>query len=143
VTLTTLCVEGICRIFEDRLPIVISSGHSFLSPAKFERCVLLDMMIKGTSVSPTLSVDLMLVSTSSCSGISSYLSLPPPVCSVHFGIGAFRWRTAFQAMLRGLNKMLGVRWLPQQPSHAFDDVLTPVFDRTLVIVIPFHILESV
>jgi hypothetical protein len=39
--------------------------------------------------------------------------------------------------------MLGVRWLLHQPSHAFDDVLTPVFDRALVIVIPFHILEGV
>jgi len=39
--------------------------------------------------------------------------------------------------------MLGVRCLPHQPSHAFDDVSTPVFDRALVIVIPSHILESV
>jgi hypothetical protein len=39
--------------------------------------------------------------------------------------------------------MLGVGWLPHQPSHAFDDVSTPVFDRALVIVIPFHILKSV
>jgi hypothetical protein len=46
-------------------------------------------------------------------------------------------------MLRGVNKMLTVRWLPHQPSHAFDDVSTPVFDRMLVIVIPFHIFESV
>jgi hypothetical protein len=38
--------------------------------------------------------------------------------------------------------MLGVRWLPHQPSHAFDDVVTPVFDRALVIVITFYMLES-
>jgi len=46
-------------------------------------------------------------------------------------------------MLRGVNQMLGVCWLPYQPSHAFDDVSSPVFNRELVIVIPFHILESV
>jgi len=69
--------------------------------------------------------------------------LPPPVRSVHFGIEAFRWRIAVKATLRGINKMLGVRWLPHQPSHAFDDVSTPVLDRALVIVIPFDILESV
>jgi hypothetical protein len=46
------------------------------------------------------------------------------------------------ATLRGENEMLGVGWLPHQPSHAFDDVSTPVFDRALVIVIPSHILES-
>jgi hypothetical protein len=56
-TVTTLCVEGIWRIFDYRLPIVMSSGQSFLSPAKFERCVPPDMKIKGTSVSPTQSVD--------------------------------------------------------------------------------------
>ena len=39
--------------------------------------------------------------------------------------------------------MLGVRWLPHQPSHDYDDVSTPVFDRALVIVIQSHILESV
>jgi hypothetical protein len=51
-----LCVEGIWRIFEDRLPIVIYTGHSFLSPATLERCVPSDMKIKGTSISLTLSV---------------------------------------------------------------------------------------
>jgi hypothetical protein len=138
----TLCVEGIWRSFEDRLPIVIYTGHSVLSPAKFERCVLSDMKMKGTSVSPNLSVDQMAVSTSSCLGISPYLGLPDPGCSVHFGIEAVRWRIAVKATLRGVNKMLGVSWLPHQPSHAFDDVSTPVFDRALVIVIPFHILKS-
>ena len=39
--------------------------------------------------------------------------------------------------------MLGVGWLPHQPSHAFDDVSTPIFDRALVIVIASHIDESV
>ena len=62
---------------------------------------------------------------------------------MHFGIEAFRGRIAVKAPLRGENEMLGVGWLPQQPSHAFDDVSTPVFDRALVIVIPSHILESV
>jgi len=62
---------------------------------------------------------------------------------VHFGIVAFRGHIAVQAPLRGKNKMLGVGWPPHQPSHAFDDVSTPVFDRALVIVIPSHILESV
>ena len=51
------CVEGIWRSLEDRLPIAIYTGHSFLLPAKFERCVPSDMKIKGTSVSLTLSVD--------------------------------------------------------------------------------------
>jgi len=59
---------------------------------------------------------------------------------VHFDIEAFRWCIAVKATLRGINQMLGVRWLPHQPSHAFDDVSTPVFDSALVIVIPFHIL---
>jgi hypothetical protein len=62
---------------------------------------------------------------------------------VHFGIQAFRWGITVKTTLMGVNKMLGVRWLPHQPSHAFDNVSTPVFDRALVIVIPFHNLESV
>src|SRR5258705_435459 len=77
------------------------------------------------------------------SSISPYLCLPPPVRSVHFGIEAFRWPIAGIAMLRRENEMLSVGWLPHQPSHAFDDVSTPVFDRPLVIVIPSHIIESV
>jgi hypothetical protein len=56
-TIMTLCGEGIRRSFEDSFPILIYTGHSFLLPAKFERCVPSDMKIKGTSVSPTLSVD--------------------------------------------------------------------------------------
>ena len=39
--------------------------------------------------------------------------------------------------------MLEIDWLPHQPSPGFDDVSTPVFDRALVIIIPFHIFESV
>jgi hypothetical protein len=39
--------------------------------------------------------------------------------------------------------MLGVGWQPYQPSHAFEDILTPVFVRALVIVIPCHIPETV
>jgi len=62
---------------------------------------------------------------------------------VHFGLEAFRGRIAAKATLRGKNEMLGVGWLPHQPSHAFDDVSTPVLDRALVIVIPSHILENV
>jgi hypothetical protein len=139
----TVCTEGIWRIFEDRLLIVIYTGHSFLSPAKFERCVLSDMKIKGTSVSPSLSVALISISTLLSSSISAYLCLPPPFHSVHFSIEAFWWRIAVKATLRGVNEMLGVGWLPHQQSHAFDDVSTPVFDRPLVIVIPSHCLEGV
>jgi hypothetical protein len=62
---------------------------------------------------------------------------------VHFGIEAFLWGIAVKAMLRGVNVMLGVGWLRHQPSHAFDDVSTPVFDRGLVIAIPSQILASV
>jgi len=97
----------------------------------------------GTSVSPTLSVVKTSISTLLSSSMSPYLCLPPPVRSVHFGIEAFRWRGAVQATLRGVNAILGLGWLPHRPSHAFDDLSTPVFDRALVIVIPFHILESV
>jgi hypothetical protein len=75
--------------------------------------------------------------------MSPDLCLPQPVPSVHFSIEAFWWHIAVKATLRGLNKMLGVRWLPHQPSHAFDDVSTPLFERALVIVILSQILESV
>jgi len=84
-----------------------------------------------------------MISTLLSSSISAYLCFPPPVCSVHFSIEVFRLRIADKATLRGVNEMLGVGWLPHQPSHAFNDVSTPVFDRPLVIVIPSHILESV
>jgi hypothetical protein len=39
--------------------------------------------------------------------------------------------------------MLGMGCLPHQLSHAFDDVLTPIFDGAMVIGIPSHIYESV
>jgi hypothetical protein len=101
------------------------------------------MKIKGTSVSLSLSVALTSISMLSSWSISAYPDLPPPVRSVHFSTEAFRGRMAVIAMLRGVNAMLGVGWLPHQLSHAFDDVLTTVFDRPLVIVIVSHILESV
>ena len=85
----------------------------------------------------------MSVSTSSSSGIAPGLCPPPPVCSVHFGIEAFQWCIAVKVMLRGVNKMLGVGSLPHPPSHAFDDVSTPAFDRVLVNIIPSQVLESV
>jgi len=43
----------------------------------------------------------------------------------------------------GVNVMLEVDWLLHQPYHAFDNVLTPVFDWELVIFIPSHILKIV
>jgi len=138
-----VCVEVIWQIFEHILPILIYTGHSLLSPAKFERCVPSDMQIKGTGVSPSLSVALTSISPLLSLSISAYMCLPPPVRSVHFSIEGFRWRIAVDATLRGVNEMRGVGWLLHQPSHAFDDVSTPVFDRELVIVIPSHILKSV
>ena len=125
------------------VPIIIYTGHFFLSRAKFEKCVLSDMKIKGTCASPTLSVDSISVSTSSPSIISPCVCLPPPVRHIHFGIQAFRWHMAVEAMLTGVNIMPGQSCLPHQPSHACDDVLTPVFGRVLGIVIRSHILESV
>jgi hypothetical protein len=62
---------------------------------------------------------------------------------VHFSIEAFRWRIAVKATLSGVNEILGIGWLPHQPSDAFDDVSTPEFGRVLVLVIPSHITESV
>jgi hypothetical protein len=112
---TTPCIEGIWRSFEDRLPIVIYIGHCVWWPEHFESCIPLDMNIKGTSVSPTLSIDQMSVSTLSCSGISLALCLPPPVCSVHFGIETFQWPITYQASQSAVNKMLSVHWLPHQP----------------------------
>jgi len=56
VTIMTVCVEGIWAILKPRLSIVIHTGHSLLLPAKLEKCVLLDMKIKGTSVSTSLTV---------------------------------------------------------------------------------------
>jgi hypothetical protein len=143
-TITTLCVEGVWRIFKDRLPVVIYTGHYVFPESKFERCVLSDMKIKGTSVSPTLSIDYISISTLLSSDISPYQCLPPSVCSVHFGIEAFLGHIAVKVRLRGENVMPGVGSLPHQPSHAFDDdVSTPVCDRALSVVIPSHILQNV
>ena len=85
----------------------------------------------------------MSISTLLSLSISPYLCIPPPVRTVHFGIEVFWWCISVKATLRGLIEMLGVGWLPHQPSHAFDDVWTPEFDKALVIVIPSHILENV
>jgi hypothetical protein len=79
-----------------------------MSPAKFEICVPSDIQIKRSSASPTLCVDITLVSMRSFSGTSSYLSLPTRVGSVHFGKETFWWHIAVKATLRGINKMLGV-----------------------------------
>jgi hypothetical protein len=52
------------------------------------------------------------------------------------------WRIELNATLSGVNRNLGVRWLPHQLSHACDDVSTVVFERVLVIATRFHIVES-
>jgi len=62
---------------------------------------------------------------------------------VHIIFEAVPWHIASQGTLRAEIEMLGVGWLLHQPSHAVDDVSTPVFDRALVIVILYHIPESV
>jgi len=62
---------------------------------------------------------------------------------VHFGLETFRGHIAVKAILRDENEMLGVGWLPHQPSHSLDDVSTPVFDKAFGIVILSHMLESV
>jgi hypothetical protein len=104
------------------LPIVIYTGHSFLWRAKFEKCVPSDMTIQGTSVFPSQSIALTSISMLLSSSISAYLCLPPAVRSVHFSIEAFRWHITVKETLRGVNEMLGIGWLPHQPSHAFADV---------------------
>ena len=140
VTITTQCVEGMWWISDDRLPFVIYPGHSVLSLAKFERCILSPMKIKETSASPTLNVIYTSISTLTSWRIYSCMCLPPSVRSVHVGIEAFWWRIDVKIMLWGINKMIRICWLPLQPSHDFDDVSTPVIVRVLVIVIPSHIL---
>jgi hypothetical protein len=102
------------------------------------------MKSNGTSGSPTRSVVKMSISTILSLSISPYLCLPPPppVCSVHLGIEAVAWHIAGKETLRGVNEMLHIDLLPHQPSGAFDDFSTPVFDRPLVNVIPSHIVES-
>ena len=98
---------------------------------------------QGNQCNPSPSVALTSISTLFSSSVSAYLCLPSSVRSLHFSMEAFRWRIAVKATLKGVNEMLGIGWLLHQPSHAFDDVSTPVFDRPLVIVIPSHILETV
>jgi len=143
VTIMKLFIQGIWQIFKVWLPNVIYAGYSLLSQPKFRRCILSVMRIKGTSVSPTLSIDLMLIGTLLSTSITAYLCLPPPVCTVHIGIEAFWWRIAVRAMLWGINEMLCLGWLPHEPSRSFDDVWAPVLDSALVIHISSHILESV
>jgi hypothetical protein len=127
VTITAQWVEGIRRIFEDQLPLVIFTGYSFMSPGILERCVPLDMKIKVTSVSHHLTVDLMSISMWLSCSISPYICLPPPVHSVQCGIETFRLRLAVQAMIWGVDVMLGVVHMPYQPSDALHDVTIPVF----------------
>jgi len=99
--------------------------------------------INGTGVCPTLSVDLVSISTWLSSSISPNPFLPTPVCIGHFGIDVCQWSIAVTATLRGVNAVFSVGWVSHQPSHAFHDVSSPLFDSTLVIVIPFHILQRV
>jgi hypothetical protein len=75
--------------------------------------------------------------------ISHFLCFARAVRNDHLGIEAVRLLIAVKPTLRGVNEMIGVHRLPNQSSHAFDDVSTPVFDRAFVIVIPCHILENV
>jgi hypothetical protein len=75
--------------------------------------------------------------------INSYLRLPPPVHTVHFGRKAHWWCIAVKSTLERVNELLGVGWLLHHLCHSVDDVSTPVFDRVLVTVIPSHILQSV
>jgi hypothetical protein len=77
--------------------------------------------------------------------IHQYLCLPVslttcPQCAFQYGGGLVAHRCYSNA--EGLNEMLRVGWLVHQPSHAFDDVSTPVFDKPLVIVIPSHLFKS-
>jgi hypothetical protein len=62
---------------------------------------------------------------------------------VDCGLDLFWGRISVKATLRGENEMLRVSGLQHQPSHAIDDVSTPVFDSALVTVVPSHILKSV
>jgi hypothetical protein len=96
---TTVWVERILRILDDRLPIVILTSHGLLSPGKFDTCVLLDMKSKEPSVFPTLSVQRMLVSTTSFSGIFPYLGLLPHIYSGHLGLQVVKWHIIVKATL--------------------------------------------
>jgi len=98
---------------------------------------------QGNQCIPPWSINLRLISTLVSSIISPYPCLQQPLCSVYLVIGACQWRIADKATLRGVNEMIGIGWLLYQPSHAFDDVSTPVFYWALMIVIPSHNLGSV
>lgn len=142
VNITMVFIGGIWWIFDDRLPVVINTGNSFLLPPTFKWCVPLHMKIKRSSGSPTVSVDLMLISMSLSSVTSPYVWFPPPVHRVHFGVLAFRWHITVKATLRGISQMHRAGLLPHQRFNSIGDILTPVCDRTLVTVIPSDILES-
>lgn len=139
----TGCIEGILQIFKDGLPIVIYTGHCNLLPAKLGRCVLSDLKIQGTSVSPSLDIALTSISRMLSSNSFADLYLPAPVSRVHFTIKAFWWRIMVNTFPKHVNMMLDVGCLPHQPSHACNDVSTAELDRALVTVIPSYIVESV
>jgi hypothetical protein len=75
-----MCIEGFLWIFEDGLPTVLYTGYSCLSPAKFGSCVPSDKNIMGTTVSPTLRVELTSIRTLLSLGILSYLCCPQCTC---------------------------------------------------------------
>jgi len=108
----TLCIEPICRIFEDCLPMVTNLCHSFLSPTKLYRCVQSDMITKGTCISPTLGSDKMLIRPLFHSTVSAYLWHPPTVQNLNFGIEAFQGRIAAGTTSTGHNEMFHLGWLP-------------------------------
>jgi len=122
VTIVKVCVEGIWQIFEDRLVIVIYTGHSIFWQGKLKRCVLSNMIIMATSVSPSLSIFLTSISTLLSSGISADLCLTPPAPSVLFSIEVFWLCITVKATLSGQNEMIGVSPLLDVPSHATDNV---------------------
>jgi len=113
-----------------------------MSLANFERCILSDLKIQGTSEFPNCRIDLTWFSMSSCSGISLYQCLPPPVHRVHCGIKAFWWQMTGKPSLKGVIMMLGIHLQPQYPSPVLDNVSTPLFDRAFVIVLTVHFLVS-
>ena len=64
-TNSTLCIAVAMRAEADRFPIVMYTGHAFVSPEKFVRWVASDMkiMIIGITVSPSSSKVCIAVST--------------------------------------------------------------------------------
>jgi hypothetical protein len=62
---------------------------------------------------------------------------------VYFVIEACWGSIAVTTIQRDEIQILGISRLPHQPSHLIDVVSTPIFDTSLVIVIQYHILESV